>query len=264
MDYSKILIGSTYNIYSNVQCLGSDCRNRDLKDALFLVLGAYQAAKITLYQSNGYKILKQSQLHNVPEPNFTTAQKNNFIEKYEAAPSATLKNDASAKKIYERFKGVNSAGRIPWNGYTNIFKANADEILEATNRIKNHRILQNAGTNGNYGYLEGTIGNITKNGEMIRSGAADDITEVFDAVPVNSQQVIGGEGAWMRTTDSEFKMLNRLANELNAVKGQNYPLITGELKIISERPYCPSCQGVIQQFHEMFPNVKLILVDGAN
>jgi hypothetical protein len=119
-------------------------------------------------------------------------------------------------------------------------------------------------SNGNYGYLEGTIGNLTKNGEMIRSGAADDITEVFDAVPVNSQQVIGGEGAWMRTTDSEFKMLNRLANELNAVKGQNYPLITGELKIISERPYCPSCQGVIQQFHEMFPNVKLILVDGAN
>lgn len=35
----------------------------------------------------------------------------------------------------------------------------------------------------------------------------------------------------------------------------------GELKIVSERAYCPSCQGVIQQFNEMFPNVKLILID---
>ncbi|WP_232779836.1 deaminase domain-containing protein [Capnocytophaga canimorsus] len=35
------------------------------------------------------------------------------------------------------------------------------------------------------------------------------------------------------------------------------------MKIVSERVYCASCQGVIQQFNEMFPNVKLILVDGV-
>ncbi|MFJ1381182.1 deaminase domain-containing protein [Capnocytophaga canimorsus] len=39
--------------------------------------------------------------------------------------------------------------------------------------------------------------------------------------------------------------------------------MTGVLKIISELPYCTSCQGVIQQFNEMFPNVKLILIDGV-
>jgi hypothetical protein len=164
-------------------------------------------------------------------------------------------------------KLLNGAGRQSWNGFANIFKANADEILEATNKIKNHRIAQNAGTSGNYGYLEGKVGNINKNGEMIRSGAPDDnVTEVFEALHVNSQQVIQpGEvnGAWLRNTDSEYKMLNRLANELNAVKDGKYPNVTGELKIVSERAYCPSCQGVIQQFNEMFPNVKLILVDGA-
>nr|WP_316948350.1 deaminase domain-containing protein [Capnocytophaga canimorsus] len=26
--------------------------------------------------------------------------------------------------------------------------------------------------------------------------------------------------------------------------------------------YCDSCTGVIQQFNKMFPNIKLILVDG--
>jgi len=36
-----------------------------------------------------------------------------------------------------------------------------------------------------------------------------------------------------------------------------------EIKIISELPYCASCQGIIQQFNQMFPNIKLILVDGA-
>jgi hypothetical protein len=154
--------------------------------------------------------------------------------------------------------------RQNWNGYANIFKANADEIAEAAAKIKNHRIAQNAGTQGNYGYLEGKIGNITKNGEMVRSGQADqNISELFEAFKVNSQQVVGGEGAWLRNTDSEYKMLNRLANDLKAVKGKSYPEITGELKIVSERQYCPSCQGVIQQFHEMFPNVKLILIDNV-
>ncbi|MFK8288264.1 deaminase domain-containing protein [Capnocytophaga canimorsus] len=35
------------------------------------------------------------------------------------------------------------------------------------------------------------------------------------------------------------------------------------MKIVSENPYCTSCQGVIQQFNTMFPNVKIILIDGV-
>jgi The BURPS668_1122 family of deaminases len=67
----------------------------------------------------------------------------------------------------------------------------------------------------------------------------------------------------LRTTDSEYKMLNRLANNFGATSGSVYPNATGTLRIVSERAYCPSCQGVIQQFNNMFPNVKLILVDGV-
>ncbi|WP_299010697.1 deaminase domain-containing protein [uncultured Tenacibaculum sp.] len=36
----------------------------------------------------------------------------------------------------------------------------------------------------------------------------------------------------------------------------------GEIKLVSELPYCMSCQGVIQDFSTMFPNVKVILIDG--
>ena len=58
-------------------------------------------------------------------------------------------------------------------------------------------------------------------------------------------------------------MLNRLANELGAEKGRVYGKMQGELTIISELEYCKSCTGIIQQFNEMFPNIKLILVDGV-
>ncbi|AEK24024.1 Hypothetical protein Ccan_19080 [Capnocytophaga canimorsus Cc5] len=54
-----------------------------------------------------------------------------------------------------------------------------------------------------------------------------------------------------------------ITQDLGAEKGKIYSHITGELKIVSERAYCASCQGVIQQFNEIFPNVKIILIDGV-
>ena len=56
-------------------------------------------------------------------------------------------------------------------------------------------------------------------------------------------------------------MLNKLAEDLG---GKYNPNIKGEIKIVSELEYCKSCTGIIiQQFNEMFPNIKLILVDGV-
>jgi hypothetical protein len=77
-------------------------------------------------------------------------------------------------------------------------------------------------------------------------------------------KVEGASGsAWLRITDSEYRMLNNLASDLGGKSGNTYSAIQGELKIVSENPYCISCQGIIQQFNEMFPNVKLILIDGV-
>ncbi|THV61523.1 hypothetical protein EZV76_04120 [Flagellimonas alvinocaridis] len=83
--------------------------------------------------------------------------------------------------------------------------------------------------------------------------------QIFTAIKVDG----GGGRSWLRNTDSEYKMLNKLANDLGGSPGAVMPKVTGELKIVSELEYCSSCQGVIQQFNEMFPNIKLILVDGA-
>ncbi|MEW7278177.1 deaminase domain-containing protein [Aquimarina sp. 2201CG1-2-11] len=83
--------------------------------------------------------------------------------------------------------------------------------------------------------------------------------QIFDAIPVT-----GSNGTtWLRNTDSEFKMLNKLADDLGGVKGQVNDKITGTLKIVSENPYCASCQGIIQQFSDMFPNIEIKLIDGV-
>jgi hypothetical protein len=60
-------------------------------------------------------------------------------------------------------------------------------------------------------------------------------------------------------------MINKLALTLkpNATLGDTYTDIVGDLKIISENIYCTSCQDVIKQFNQMFPNVDVILIDGT-
>lgn len=152
--------------------------------------------------------------------------------------------------------------RKSWNGATNIFEATVEEIAEATNKIKNHRINTGNLKGGNYGYLDGSVNGITLDNKMWRSipiEEAEKEIHIFNAIDVSGPR--GNE--WLRITDSEYRMLNKLAEDLGAVKGGKYPNVVGELKIASELPYCVSCTGVIQQFNEMFPNVKLILIDGA-
>lgn len=123
---------------------------------------------------------------------------------------------------------------------------------------------------GNYGYLEGDVFKVDgskldllDNGKtkMWRSSnpTVDD-PQIFKAI-----EVTGDNGkTWLRNSDSEYKMLNKLAERLGAKRSTDiFPDVRGNMKVISENPYCKSCQGVLQQFNEMFPNLKLTLIDGA-
>lgn len=155
---------------------------------------------------------------------------------------------------------VTRNGRQTWNGFKNIFIANEDEILKATNRIKNYRISTNL-TGKNCSYIEGTVNGRAVDNKIWLSGPVNTQLEpqIFNAI-----EVAGGSGrTWLRKTYSEYKMLNKLASDLGGTLGSIKTAVIGEIKIVTELPYCASCQGIIQQFHEMFPNVKLILVDGA-
>ncbi|WP_221412232.1 deaminase domain-containing protein [Dysgonomonas sp. 25] len=114
----------------------------------------------------------------------------------------------------------------------------------------------------NKAYMEGKIGNINLSNSKIRV-SGEDFTEknIFTAYKVDKVGGINTVDSWLRNADTEYVMLSEIADQLGAVKGKVYPHITGEIKIVSELPYCVSCQGVIQDFSEMFPNVKIVLID---
>ncbi|WP_428653946.1 deaminase domain-containing protein [Runella sp.] len=192
----------------------------------------------------------------------TSEQILGFIQSHKAT-AAILRQEGkieAADKLEQMEDFVNTSGRQTWNGFANIFQANADEIAEATARIKNYRTTNNL-SGKNCGYIEGNVNGTIVNNKIWLSGPANIQLEpqIFTAIEVEG----GGGRSWLRNTDSEYKMLNKLASDLGGTSGAVLKTATGEIKIVSELPYCLSCQGIIQQFNEMFPNIKLILVDGA-
>lgn len=67
--------------------------------------------------------------------------------------------------------------------------------------------------------------------------------------------------------DSEYLMLTRAALDiqkqtgLKITKGSVYKGITGNLTIVSSNDICPSCQNIVLQFNQMFPNITLTIID---
>lgn len=142
-----------------------------------------------------------------------------------------------------------------------VTQGTEEEILQAAKRIKDHRAANNL-RGGNYGYIEGQINGKVVDNRLWRSvplDVAENEIHIFNAIKVEGNK--GKE--WLRITDSEYRMLNKLAKDLGAKKGGKYLEIVGEIKIVSENPYCISCTGIIQQFNEMFPNIKIILINGV-
>lgn len=114
----------------------------------------------------------------------------------------------------------------------------------------------------NKGYIEGYIDNMSFNKNSIReSGEIYRGEEIFKAYNVGRDGGINTAGAWSRSIDTEYVMLSEIAEKLGAKQGGKYTNIVGKIKIVSELPYCMSCQGVIQDFGNMFPEVEIILID---
>ncbi|WP_228011700.1 deaminase domain-containing protein [Serratia marcescens] len=59
-----------------------------------------------------------------------------------------------------------------------------------------------------------------------------------------------------RNADSEYKILDNLADKL----GKNVAA-KGSVTIFTERPACGSCLGVIEQFQNKYPGIKVDVLD---
>jgi hypothetical protein len=161
----------------------------------------------------------------------------------------------------------------------NIYRASSQEYSLAKKSFKEYRegviyekskvlsgdeltAFKNEFGKRNAASIKGKIGNDVYSGEVQLSGKKFTGEPIFDSYKVDKQGNIGTDGAWSREWDTEYVMLSEIAKSKGAVKGGRYPDVTGEITISSELPYCVSCQGVIQDFSDMFPNVNVILIDG--
>lgn len=79
--------------------------------------------------------------------------------------------------------------------------------------------------------------------------------KIFDTLKVNENNVVNGNGAWDRSRDTEFKILNEIANKL----GENTK-VSGKIKFYTDLDCCPSCRSVIQQFQKKYPNVEIEII----
>ncbi|MCS3799154.1 deaminase domain-containing protein [Niastella sp. OAS944] len=158
-------------------------------------------------------------------------------------------------------------------GVLKVFERKADDLGMKINNSYNAanvekqaakaRIAKNKGNAGNHAYMTGKINGVDADVKPVWSSGAVAIGEpqIFNAL-----EVVGKDGnKFLRNVCSEYKMLNWLAKQLkaDAKLGKVYSDVRGELKIVSEFDYCKSCRNIIEQFNEMFPNIKLVLVNGA-
>ncbi|RYE50778.1 MAG: hypothetical protein EOP48_19235 [Sphingobacteriales bacterium] len=77
-------------------------------------------------------------------------------------------------------------------------------------------------------------------------------------VPVLRRFTTQEVGGYDRLFDSEVKVLEDFANQFHKT-----PNVKGTLTLTSERTFCTSCSGVIDQFKQMFPNVKVNTINGV-
>ncbi|MDT7847770.1 RHS repeat-associated core domain-containing protein [Streptomyces justiciae] len=75
--------------------------------------------------------------------------------------------------------------------------------------------------------------------------------------PVRFKATATGRNA--RVNDTEYKMLTYVANQLGEASG-----IRGTLTLHSSQAACSSCTSVVGQFHEQFPNIRLVYTAGRS
>jgi hypothetical protein len=177
-----------------------------------------------------------------------------------SAPYYKAKGNRCVLDCAEKLDGE---GRMQEQGLTNAYQGTPQEREAATKRIAEYKKENQSSEKRNFGYLEGEINGNPVSNEIVSSGGTLDpgVNEIFEAHPAKGG--ILGEGTRLKDKDTEYKMMNKLATDLGAEKGQTYCDTKGTLTIVSERKYCGSCQNVIMDFNDMYPNVKLILIDGV-
>lgn len=79
----------------------------------------------------------------------------------------------------------------------------------------------------------------------------------FNYYNVDGNNIINTDN-WARYVDAEYKILTEISNML----GSDYNA-TGKIVLYTEKIPCISCENVIAEFNETYPNIELVVVYGG-
>nr|WP_225445846.1 deaminase domain-containing protein [Paenibacillus arenosi] len=122
---------------------------------------------------------------------------------------------------------------------------------------------------GNFAYAEVNITGVDKTDFYAHSGIHDPAkkipgTEEFSFKPENpifeaTEAPDNAGNIYLRDGDTEYKILNDLVIRLG-----NNPNVTGKIKLFTEKDTCGSCNRIIQQFDEKYPNITMEVVHNGD
>lgn len=73
----------------------------------------------------------------------------------------------------------------------------------------------------------------------------------YKALCVNQNDVVDGNDCWVRTVDTEYKILEDMATRLPD------PAVKGRIKLYTDLPPCASCWNAMKQFMAEYTNVHM-------
>ena len=73
----------------------------------------------------------------------------------------------------------------------------------------------------------------------------------FHALCVNQNDVVDGNDCWVRTVDTEYKIIEDMATRLPDVS------VKGRIKLYTDLPPCASCWNAMKQFMAEYTNVHM-------
>ena len=123
---------------------------------------------------------------------------------------------------------------------------------------------------GNVGFAEVSIPAVSKEQLVMKAYSGyDEAVDSFLPKPYGSMDTwilkpseatsryVGGPAAYLRDVDTEFKILETVAQRLG-----NNTTASGQINLFTEKLVCPSCSDVVTQFRQRYPNIQLNVFTG--
>lgn len=184
--------------------------------------------------------------------------------------------DDFSKDIVEYFKINNEKGvEILIRRATNVkftpLSEYADDAFKKSIETTKTKLPSWAQKQPNYAYASVDIPGINEKELFAHSAIQDESTissigtgitykpksSPFTYYNVDGNNIINTTN-WARDVDTEYKILSEISNLL----GSNYS-VTGKIVLYTEKISCISCENVIAEFSETYPNIELVVIYGG-